>query len=277
MGHELRLDLADATRQLMPVFGLGVLLAGGVFVSVDTLLRCFLCFGIALDMFIRIVFWACAAEMLTQCFTSLGIPWPFSPLLGGEDAGLEISGTIAVMLTGIYPFVYILRIQLAAPLKALGKTVGLCEVGAGGCVACMCNSIAMFSIYSEMSLESMVLSAAFMVCGSLTLGDYLAYCSVYQPGILLAVLCGKVIGAVIAIPIAWITVVPVARKLASRDTYSSLNDDTSPIPCKTSLVRSLSLSDSSRRHSVDEGFAEAMGIPSPKGSATFERERTTSF
>jgi len=217
LSDELRLDFIASTMQLLPVPMLSVLL----FVLTTTKMEALFCgllgFGKALDLFIRMVFWASGAEMVTQLFTGLlGLPWPFDPLMGADGASLEIAGSIAVMLTGIYPLMFVLRTRCARQLRDLGRIAGLCEAGTCGAIACLCNSMAMFGIYSEMTRESKVVCAAIMVC-SFSLGDYLAYASVYQPGILPAVVLGKLVGAAVAIPLAWAIVVPIAKGLGGSD------------------------------------------------------------
>jgi len=238
LSHELQLDLWMASLQLGPVVVLAVLITVAAFASVQGLLVGFIAFGRTLDFAIRSVFWACAAEMFTKCFSNLGIPWPFDPLLGNPSAGLEIAGTIAIMLTGVYPFVYLLRTHCAGPLMFLGRKAGMDEVGATGAVASLCNTIAMFGIYKDMGPESKLLCSAFMVSGCFVFGDFLAYASVYQPGILPALICGKLTGAIISIPLAHATVLPIATRMC--EDYKHL-PNTAPdcIPSPSPSVRSL--------------------------------------
>lgn len=75
----------------------------------------------------------------TGLFTDiLGIGWGFDPILADEEntfRAVELLGTIAMMLTGAFPMVTLIRRYLGKPLEKLGRLAGLEASGSVGLVA----------------------------------------------------------------------------------------------------------------------------------------------
>ena len=54
---------------------------------------------------------------------------------------MELLGTIAMMLTGAFPMVTLIRRYLGKPLEKLGRLAGLEASGSVGLVACLPNGL----------------------------------------------------------------------------------------------------------------------------------------
>eukprot|EP00397_Hematodinium_sp_SG-2012_P062710 GEMP01085180.1.p1 GENE.GEMP01085180.1~~GEMP01085180.1.p1 ORF type:complete len:149 (+),score=33.21 GEMP01085180.1:57-503(+) len=68
-----------------------------------------------------------------------------------------------------------------------------------------------------------------MVCGAMALGDFLAYASIYQPGVLLPLVTGKLIGGACGISVAKVLVLPLREGVdgargSLRESLVSLDD-----------------------------------------------------
>ena len=70
--------------------------------------------------------------------------WGFEPILADEEntcRAVELLGTIAMMLTGAFPMVTLIRRYLGKPLEKLGRLAGLEASGSVGLVACLPNGL----------------------------------------------------------------------------------------------------------------------------------------
>ena len=122
-------------------------------------------------------------------------------------------GTIAMMLTGAFPMVTLIRRYLGKPLEKLGRLAGLEASGSVGLVACLPNGLAMFPFVKEMRPRDKVVCMAFLACGGYSLGDFLAFNVNFQPNLLVPVFVGQICGGIIGILFAKLLAVPQVRAL----------------------------------------------------------------
>ena len=111
----------------------------------------------------------------------------------------SLTGTIAMMLTGAFPMVTLIRRYLGKPLEKLGRLAGLEASGSVGLVACLPNGLAMFPFVKEMRPRDKVVCMAFLACGGYSLGDFLAFNVNFQPNLLVPVFVGQICGGIIGI------------------------------------------------------------------------------
>ena len=127
---------------------------------------------------------------------------------------VELLGTIAMMLTGAFPMVTLIRRYLGKPLEKLGRLAGLEASGSVGLVACLPNGLAMFPFVKEMRPRDKVVCMAFLACGGYSLGDFLAFNVNFQPNLLVPVFVGREsCGGIIGILFAKLLAVPQVRAL----------------------------------------------------------------
>lgn len=210
------LDVAEAFRAVaVPLWIVAVLAYLLARFRQPWLLVVFKIFGAALEVFIRGCFFLSLLQDLGGCrilFEDYCPVLVMDPLLpaqraGGGPSGLQVAGSIALLLTGVYPFVHLLKIFLLhKTLIPFGSFLGFSDPsgrGVLGALASTTNTICLFqSIRSGMQAKEAVLGCAFMVCGGFVLGDYLVYASIYQPQLLGALVVGKLTGGLLAVELA---------------------------------------------------------------------------
>ncbi len=118
-----------------------------------------------------------------------------------EDQFIVV-GLIASMLAGAYPFIRFLTTILTKPLVALGKVIGVNSVTVAGMLACLANSIPMYTMVKDMDNRGKVMSIAFSVCAGFCLGDFLGFTSANAPEFIFPMIAGKLCAGVIALFIA---------------------------------------------------------------------------
>ena len=124
------------------------------------------------------------------------------PGLAPISEGFETVGTIAIVLAGAFPLVYVLTRVLNKPLMALGKLLGINEPASAGLIASLANSIATFGMVKDMDDRGKVVNIAFAVPAAFVFGDHLGFTAGFAPELLPAMIVGKLVGGVVALGVA---------------------------------------------------------------------------
>ncbi len=219
--HVAMLTIGMIARNLIPLVVICILLALGLKLFPNGMVKGFQVFGKVMTGALTLVVVACILQHYTGLFTDiLPIGWGFDPILADEEntfRAVELLGTIAMMLTGAFPMVVLIKKYLGKPLEKLGRLAGLEANGSVGLVAALPNGLALFPYIKEMRPEDKVTVLAFLVCGGYCLGDFIAFNVNFQPNLLIPVFIGQICGGIIGIVFAKFLAVPQAKKLAAAE------------------------------------------------------------
>ena len=207
----LQLDFLTVFLNLLPIVIFCVLLALGLKFFPKAMVKGFIIFGKVLLSILTLIAAASIIEYYTGIFSRIFGGWGFDPMLGDEEESfraIELLGTIAMMLSGAFPMVYLIRKFCGKGLAKLGALVGLDEVGSAGLLAAMANAVALFSMVKDMSPASKVMAIAFTVCAGYALGDWIAFNVNFQPNLVVPVFIGQLCGGMIGIFFAKVIAVP---------------------------------------------------------------------
>jgi ethanolamine transporter len=116
--------------------------------------------------------------------------------------GFETVGTIAIVLAGAFPLVYVATRLLRKPLTKAGKRLGINDAAAAGLIASLANSIATFGLVRQMDDRGKVVNIAFAVSAAFVLGDHLGFTAGFAPELLPAMILGKLAGGISAVAVA---------------------------------------------------------------------------
>lgn len=218
--HVAMLTIGMIVRNLIPLIIICALLALGLKLFPNGMVKGFKVFGKIMTGALTCVVMACIVQHYTSLFTDiLGVGWGFDPILGDEAntfRAIELLGTIAMMLTGAFPMVTLIRRYLSKPLEKLGRLAGLDANGSIGLVACLPNGLALFPFIKDMRPQDKVVCLAFLVCGGYCVGDFLAFNVNFQPNLLVPVFVGQVCGGIIGILFAKVLAVPQVNREAEQ-------------------------------------------------------------
>ena len=193
-----------------------VLLALGLKFFPNGMVKGFMAFGKLMTGALTLVVVATILQHYTGIFSSVFGAWGFDPILADEEnsfRAIELLGTIAMMLTGAFPMVTLIRKYLGKPLERLGRLAGLEAAGSIGLVACLPNGLAMFPYVKDMRNRDKVVVLAFLACGGYALGDFIAFNVNFQPNLLIPVFVGQVAGGIIGIIFAKLLAVPQVERM----------------------------------------------------------------
>lgn len=228
----LSLSMGAIVANLVPLLIFVGLIATGLRVAPDFMIRAFMAFGRVMDVGIKVVLAGSIIEYFTGAFSKVLGGWGFDPIIADSKdqfRALEIAGYIGLMLSGAFPMVYLVNRYLAGPMKRIGEKVGLEGPGAAGILAAVANILAMFRLVRDMRPKDKVLNIAFAVCAAFLFGDHLAFTANFQPNLILPVLAGKLSGGIFAFVIArWLSV-PKALALEKLEPPA----ETAPAPVPT--------------------------------------------
>ena len=128
------------------------------------------------------------------------------PGMAPISEGFETVGTIAIVLAGAFPLVFVITKLLRKPLMAAGRWLGINDAAAAGLIASLANSIATFGMVKDMNRRGKVVNIAFAVSAAFVFGDHLGFTAGFAPEMIGPMIVGKLVGGVSAIAVAmWLT------------------------------------------------------------------------
>ena len=185
-------------RNLIPIVLIAVLIVLGLWRAERAMVRGFEIFG----KFVVIVGTVGLAAAIVEALTGYAILPGMAPI----SEGFETVGTIAIVLAGAFPLVFVITKLLRRPLMAVGKYLGINDAAAAGLIASLANSIATFGMVKDRNERGKVINIAFAVSAAFVFGDHLGFTAGFAPEMIGPMIVGKLVGGVSAIAVAmWLT------------------------------------------------------------------------
>lgn len=181
-------------RNLVPIVLMALLIALGLWRAEKAMVAAFTAFGKILVAVVTVGL----SGAIIQTLTGFAVIPGLAPI----SEGFETVGTIAIVLAGAFPLVYVLTRVLNKPLMALGKLLGINEPASAGLIASLANSIATFGMVKDMDDRGKVVNIAFAVPAAFVFGDHLGFTAGFAPELLPAMIVGKLAGGVVAVGVA---------------------------------------------------------------------------
>ncbi|MGK0468164.1 ethanolamine utilization protein EutH [Clostridium sp.] len=194
-------DVIMILKNLVPIIIVAALIAIGLWLIPQKMIKGFTVFGKGVVVVITIGLAAIIIETLTGIVVIPGM----APL----SDGIAIVGSIAIVLAGAFPMVYVITKVFKKPLMKLGSLLGMNEISAAGMVASLANSIPMFGMMKDMDDRGKIINVAFAVSAAFVFGDHLGFTAGVEKGMIFPMIVGKLI--------AGATAVALACYIASRD------------------------------------------------------------
>ena len=185
-------------RNLIPIVLIAALIALGLWKAENAMIKGFAAFGKGVVAVITVGL----AAAIVEALTGIGLIPGMAPI----TEGFLTVGSIAIVLAGAFPLVFVLTKLLRRPLMKLGKWLGVNDVAAAGLVASLANSIATFGMVKEMDKRGKIVNIAFAVSAAFVFGDHLGFTAGFAPEMMGAMILGKLAGGVSAVVVAlWLT------------------------------------------------------------------------
>lgn len=178
-------------RSLIPIVLIALLIALGLFLAPNGMVRGFQVFGRIIIILITVGLAAAIIQALTG-FTLI-------PGMAALDEGYLTVGGIAIVLAGAFPLVHVITRVFQKPLMKLGKLLGMNDKSAAGMVATLANNIPMFGMLHEMDERGKIINVAFAVSAAFVFGDHLGFTAGFDSTMIFPMIVGKLTGGVTAV------------------------------------------------------------------------------
>ena len=185
-------------RNLVPIVLIAILIAVGLWRAERAMVKGFSLFGKLVVVVVTLGLAAAIVEALTG--------FAIIPGMAPISEGFATVGTIAILLAGAFPLVFLLTKLLRQPLMAVGKKLGINDAAAAGLIASLANSIATFGMVKDMNERGKVVNIAFAVSAAFVFGDHLGFTAGFAPEMIGPMIVGKLTGGISAVIVAmWLT------------------------------------------------------------------------
>lgn len=185
-------------RNLVPIVIIAALIAVGLWKMEAAMVKGFAVFGKIVVTVVTVGLAAAIVETLTG--------FAIIPGMAPISEGFATVGSIAIVLAGAFPLVFVITKLLRKPLMAAGKWLGINDAAAAGLVASLANSIATFGLVKDMNQRGKVVNIAFAVSAAFVFGDHLGFAAGFAPEMMGAMILGKLAGGISAVAVAlWLT------------------------------------------------------------------------
>jgi len=181
-------------RNLVPIVIIGLLIVLGLWKAEQAMVKGFEIFGKFVVILVTVGLVCAVVEALTG--------FAIIPGLAPISEGFQTVGTIAIVLAGAFPLVFVITKLLRRPLMAAGKWLGINDAAAAGLIASLANSIATFGLVKDMNERGKVINIAFAVSAAFVFGDHLGFTAGFAPEMLMPMIAGKLAGGVSAVAVA---------------------------------------------------------------------------
>lgn len=181
-------------RQLVPVLIASFLFALGIFCFPRRLIRGFIVFGKAVSLLA--LFGAVCA--IGARMSGIGT----APYLKPIGEGLEVVGSIVIVLPGAYVMVTLLGRGLGKWLHQLGRMLNINDTAVLGMIASLANCIPTFGMIKDMDAKGKVVNFAFLTAGAFVFWDHLGFCAAVAPDLILPLIVCKLTAACCAVLLA---------------------------------------------------------------------------
>lgn len=191
---------------LLPVVIVAALVALGLWRIPEKMTTGFQYFGKGVVIMITIGLAAIVWETLTGIVIIPGM----APVWDG----IQIIGSIGIVLLGAFPMVKVITKVFSKPLQAMGRRLGMGDVATAGMIATLANNIPMFAMMKNMDARGKVINSAFAVSAAFTFGDHLGFTAGVEPDLIFAMIVGKLTAGITAVFVAML-IAPKAESAPS--------------------------------------------------------------
>ncbi len=189
-GILLRIPFGTLLLNLLPLLLFAGVIAVGLALKPGLCIKIFSVFGRLMTILITVGLVLGMVQFLTDFEIVKG--------LDTLENGAMICVNAAVVLSGAFPFMFLVSKLLKKPLAALGRKWGINETSALGMVSTLATNATTFEMMNEMDSKGVVLNAAFAVSAAFMFGGHLAFTLAFDSGYILPVLVGKLVSGIAA-------------------------------------------------------------------------------
>lgn len=119
--------------------------------------------------------------------------------LATVEEGAAVCLNASIVMTGAFPFMYVVSKLLSKPLNALGGKIGINEISAVGIISSLATSATTYGMMDKMDKKGVMLNSAFTVSGAFVFASHLAFTMAFNDAYVVPVIVGKLISGLFAL------------------------------------------------------------------------------
>lgn len=179
---------------LLPLFIFALIISVGLLLKPMLCVKIFSIFGKVINVIIMIGLGLGILEFLVG----------FRPIKGLTDykEAAMICVNAATVMSGSFPFIFILSKVLNKPMKKLGSKLKINEVSALGFVSNLATSVTTFENMKEMDKKGIVLNSAFAISAAFTFAGHLAFTLAFDSNYIFPMIVGKLVAGITSLFVA---------------------------------------------------------------------------
>ena len=120
-----------------------------------------------------------------------------------ENASL-VCLNASVVMTGAFPFMFVVSKILSKPLKTVSKKIGINEISAVGFVSSLATNLTTLGMMNDMDKKGVLMNAAFAVSASFTFAGHLAFTMAFNENYIFPMIIGKLVAGVSALVLSYL-------------------------------------------------------------------------
>lgn len=188
------LGILALTINLLPLIIFSGLIALGLMLCPSLCVKIFSIFGTLIKIVITIGLSLGIIRFLTGYEVIKG--------LATLEEGAAVCLNASAVMTGAFPFMYLVGRIVKRPLKAIGQKTGINEISALGFMSSLATSLTTFEMMEQMDRKGIVLNSAFAISAAFTFAGHLAFTMAFDSDYLVPVIIGKLVSGVTALVLA---------------------------------------------------------------------------
>ena len=186
--------LGKLLLDILPLILLSGIIAAGLLLFPDGCVRVFRAVGFAIKALIIVGLLLGIVNFLAK--------EPLIPGIAPIEDGAMVCLNASIVMSGMFPLVWLLSKIFSRPLRWLGKHIGINDSAAMGLISTLATSATTFSNLDDMEKKGVTVNAAFAVCAAFVFAAHLAFTMALAPEYLLPVVVGKLVAGVASVIIA---------------------------------------------------------------------------
>ncbi len=194
-GLVCRLKIGALLYNLLPLTILAVVIALGILFAPNACVKIFK--GVGFFMKVLVV------TGLACGILNFLADEPLIKGMGTLEEGAMICVNASVVMTGMFPLIYLLSKALAYPLKKLGGRLEMKPLSITGVLSSLATSATTFGVMNDMDDKGIMVNSAFAVSGAFTFAGHMAFTMAFDKSYLLPVIVGKLTAGTLALVLAF--------------------------------------------------------------------------
>jgi len=116
--------------------------------------------------------------------------------------GTKICMNAAVVLSGAFPMMYLVRKLLNKPLKKTAKKLSVSQESVMGFVSTLVTNATTFEMLNHMDRKGIIMNSAFLVSAAFVFGGHLAFTMAFDSSYIVPVMIGKLVAGASAVALS---------------------------------------------------------------------------